>query len=284
MLPSDPWFAATYHYVPNLPYAAVFCGYFGVLTLLLLASMRKWGSKLTKFMMLAVIISALQSVGFGLRIEAIEVERNGYYIASTFLLLIVTRLAFINYFVLGKLLKRVYKSVMCGWPAKAVTVCFIVPDLMTFVLLLSGGITLFVTKNPSTISIAKKLLATGLIMQCAIFVVFIGATLYVAFSPKIKLWTVSATLKQVILCLLVTMVCMLGRNIFRAVGVLSTSTAYVNDKEWVFGVFDTGLNVITLGTFTLFHFGRLLENNQWKQQVSEHINGKDLSTKEEELV
>jgi len=271
-----------YHYQPIVWTAAMFAGLFGVVTLAMVLLNVRWPGRSVMYVIVAT--GAMEVLGYGLRVLCIYQPSKGVYIGTTCLLLISpVVLAFVNYVIVGDLLR-----------ASGVRLWIINPDYLAKMFLASdivclivqgGGGGLMASNSTQMFNIGRALVLFGLALQMCFFTCFTVITTVIALKEKYML-KYAPQLRAVFAGLLSTIILMYIRNIYRIIEFGSGSDSYLVQNEWVFYVFESAPIFLAFNCYGIFHFGRTLEFTEpghktplWLEQVQAakdtHGNGND---------
>mgnify|MGYP001066912271 CR=1 FL=1 len=259
------WLLSTYHYHPSEGVAIFACAAFGLLTLLIAALTLKYKGY---YMWIVVGASLLESVGYGIRIATLHSTQLRLYIVSVLLLVVMPiALVFVNYFVMGRILKKYGRKLMIINP-DSIARTWLISDVATF--LLQGAATVLLTSNNAQkIKTGRRIIITGFVVQLIFFAAFLYITLHAAVvSPRFKLFRVKS-LRMIFIGLWTTTICFFIRNIYRATDFISATTSYVPTHEWLFYVFDFAPIALSIIFYSIFHFGRFLDG-PWVEELKAH--------------
>jgi len=270
----------TYHYVPNIASAALDAGLFAALVLPLMILTFVYGGR---FMYIVAATSAIESLGYGLRILATQEQALGPFIGSTLLLLMAPiALALVNYIVVARLVKAMGKPVpVCGIALKPsqISKLFLTSDVVCFFVQAAGGGLLSIgTEDMNQVGTAVVL--TGLAIQLSFFFAFCWIVYCLRTRDEFELKFIPS-LRPVFTGLVITISLLLVRNVYRVVEFSSGISGYVAVNEWVFNIFETLPIFLAVVAYAMFHFGRLLEcaskNPTWIAELEalrrESLNG-----------
>lgn len=262
------WFIRVYRYIPKDEPAIAATVIMGILTIVTMVTTIKFKGY---YMWVIVAATLLEAVGFALRIGSIHSPNSlGIYIGSTLLLITMPiAMAFINYLVFGRILKRYGRKIMF-LKASWIAIIFLVSDVLSF-LLQGGAAGLLTSKNTKMIKIGRNIIIAGFVIQLFFFVCFIWLTFWATFiSPRFKLFKVKS-LRQTFYGLWITIFLILLRNVYRAVEYIADEKSYVPSHEWTMYVFEFAFIALAIIFYNIFHFGRTLPvHGQWIEDLKEH--------------
>lgn len=257
-----------YHYDPALwPACVALVAYF-LMTILLTCLTIKYRGH---YMWIIVGTAFAETVGYALRILMMKQPSLVHYIVTTFFLLLPPiALAFVNYYVLGRVLQRYGRRILLLKP-QYVAVVFLVSDVLTF-LLQAGGGGLMASSSTTMRNAGMDTAIFGLVVQLVFFLGFAYLTLHSSFiSARYRLYRVHR-LRPVYLGLWITIGILFIRNIYRTCEFSVSDTSYLTTNEWPFYLFDSICIYAALITYAILHFGRLIPiAGDWEKDVERHL-------------
>jgi hypothetical protein len=268
--PVDPHTAGLirlFHYLPNQDVAIFACVFFAVIAIIVAALTIYFKGH---FMWIIAVTLAIESLGYGLRILVIHHYTLITYIVSTLMLICApVALAFVNYYVLGIILKQYGSKAFCLKP-QWIAWLFLGSDILTFFIQASSS-GLLTQSKPSMVSAGRAVMVFGLVLQLVFFAIFTWITLHVAFiSPRFKLYRVRSV-RSAFHGLWFTIGCLFIRNIYRTLEYSVKQKSYIVTHEWTFYAFEMSAIAICGVFYCVYHFGRVLpDKGSWKLDFKAH--------------
>lgn len=216
------------------------------------------------YMWILVVTALAESAGYGMRILMLHNCTKGGFIGMDLLLILPPiALAFVNYLVMGKILRSYGSKAMC-FRASWIAWFFLASDIFSLCVQGAGG-AMMTSNSASGRTTGKAVIMVGLTVQLLFFACFTWITLWTAFfSKNFKLYRLKS-LRPVYRTLWYTIALLFIRNIYRTI---EFSVDSVRSHEWPFYVFDSILIFVCFMIYIIWHFGRLMpDKGDWEQEI-----------------
>ncbi len=246
---------AYFHYYASEIGADIFIALFGATALVGLFLVHRYPK--AKFMFILTFSSALESVGYGTRLESIWRPKLAPFVVSVlFILLAPIFLALINYIVVGKLIEPTGKKIAFIKPT-IISYVFFASDFAGLIVQGLGGSILASAKTQVAFDLGSNIILAGLAIQVGFFTVFTYMMLTAAFGKEWRLYD-RDDLKPVFNVLFFTTIMIYIRNIYRLIEYAVPHASYIPTHEWLYFTFESAPIFLACLSYCLFHFGRLL--------------------------
>jgi len=153
--------------------------------------------------------------------------------------------------ILGRVIRAMEGEKWCIVSVRWLTKIFVGGDITCFLIQGSGGGILSQATTQKDVDLGEHIILGGLILQIAVFVVFIVvAFLYhIRVRPHLRNMSRAATLpwQRYLLMLYAVSLLILVRNVFRVIEYAMGSGGYLLTHEWTLYVFDACLMTVVMG-------------------------------------
>ena len=220
------------------------------------------------YMYIVSFTALLEMLGYYFRIAAVEnYSLSTIILTILFILVPPIFLAIVNYEVVSRLMKASDATVWC-LRHNTILRTFLALDILCFLVQCTSA-PLMLSNDVAKIKMGSDVILGGLVLQFAVFSLFVGAALKAARHPRLNTPSVPPTVKRALGLCLLTIGLLLLRNGYRVyeyvqqyVHADDRATTVVTNYEWQFYAFEFAPVFLAHVVFAVFNFGWLLPSDK----------------------
>ncbi|KAI1392995.1 RTA1-domain-containing protein [Hypoxylon trugodes] len=249
-----PGIGYSYGYQPSLAAGITFCALFGIAFfghLLQLIRLRRWTSAL-------LAIGALtELIGWSGRTWSAECpyNRNAFFMQITTLIIGPVFFTGALYMLLGAFINSLGRQYSLMSP-RMYNIIFMTCDLISLVVQAVGGALAASANTDDDMKLGTNIMVAGVFFQLAAMIVFTLLTM--DFLRKSSKFGIPQEYNKIIMALVISLLAIFARNIFRTVELLEGWRGYLITHEVYFIALDGALMVLAVGIFLPFDPARTI--------------------------